>query len=58
MSFTKITGIGAALVDVLINETDAFLDALGKDKGGMTYVDDKEQQEILAQTTRTPIVIC
>ncbi len=57
MSFTKITGIGAALVDVLINETDAFLEDLGKEKGGMTYVDDKEQQEILAQTTQTPIVV-
>jgi len=54
---TKITGIGAALVDVLINETDAFLEDLGKEKGGMTYVDDKEQQEILAKTTRTPIVV-
>lgn len=54
---TKITGIGAALVDVLINETDAFLKDLGKEKGGMTYVDDKEQQDILAKTGQKPVVV-
>ncbi len=52
MSVTKITGIGAVLVDVLINETDAFLNALGKKKGGMTYVDEKEQQEIIKTPDR------
>ncbi|WDP86831.1 MAG: adenosine kinase [Desulfobacter sp.] len=57
MSSTRITGIGAALVDVLINETDGFLSALGKEKGGMTYVVDADHQAILSQTDQTPIVV-
>ena len=32
----RITGIGSALVDLLIHETDSFLTELGKEKGGMT----------------------
>ena len=57
MSSTRITGIGAALVDVLINESDAFLDTLGKEKGGMTYVDDGEQQEILSKSSQPPVIV-
>lgn len=34
-----ITGIGNALVDILIHEDDAFLEKTGAAKGGMTYVD-------------------
>ncbi len=37
---TKITGIGSALVDLLVNETDEFLESVGKEKGGMTLLDD------------------
>ena len=57
MSNTRITGIGAALVDVLINETDEFLNRLGKEKGGMTYVDNTEQQTILSKTERKPVIV-
>ncbi|MCG8686998.1 MAG: adenosine kinase [Desulfobacterales bacterium] len=57
MSSTRITGIGAALVDVLINETDDFLKDLGKEKGGMTYVNDDEQQAILAKTNQSPVIV-
>jgi sugar/nucleoside kinase (ribokinase family) len=35
----KITGIGSALVDLLLQEEDAFISALGAQKGGMTLVD-------------------
>ncbi len=37
---TKITGIGSALVDLLINENDVFLENVGKEKGGMTLLED------------------
>ncbi|WP_299980551.1 adenosine kinase [Desulfobacula sp.] len=54
---TRITGIGSALVDILINESDQFLTTLGKKKGGMTLVENKDIQQILAQTNQTPIVV-
>ncbi len=57
MTVTRITGIGAALVDVLINESDAFLKALGKEKGGMTYVDDDTQQHIIAKAESEPAIV-
>ena len=44
---TRITGIGSALVDILINESDRFLTKLGKEKGGMTLVEDKDIEQIL-----------
>lgn len=57
MTTTRITGIGAALVDVLINETDAFLQELGKEKGGMTYVSDDVQQDIISKAGQTPVLV-
>ncbi|MFH2061165.1 MAG: adenosine kinase [Pseudomonadota bacterium] len=54
---TRITGIGSALVDILINESDQFLIDLGKTKGGMTLVEDIEIQQILSKTPNTPIVV-
>ncbi|PIE61736.1 MAG: adenosine kinase [Desulfobacterales bacterium] len=57
MTVTRITGIGAALVDVLIHESDAFLEKLGKEKGGMTYVDDETQQHIIATAGSEPVIV-
>jgi sugar/nucleoside kinase (ribokinase family) len=54
---TRITGIGSALVDILINESDQFLTDLGKEKGGMTLVENKDIEQILAQTRRH-VVVC
>jgi len=54
---TRITGIGSALVDILINESDQFLTNLGKVKGGMTLVEDKDIGQILTQTTHTPVIV-
>lgn len=54
---TKITGIGSALVDILINESDQFLKTLEKEKGGMTLVGDTDIQQILAETNQTPVVV-
>lgn len=53
----RITGIGSALVDVLINETDEFLQDLGKKKGGMTLVDDADIESILSKSGHTPMVV-
>jgi sugar/nucleoside kinase (ribokinase family) len=54
---TRVTGIGSALVDILINESDQFLTDLGKKKGGMTLVDNKDIQNILTRTNQTPVVV-
>ncbi len=54
---TRITGIGSALVDLLIHETEDFLEDLGKEKGGMTLVDHTDIQAILEKTTQKPKVV-
>ncbi|MFH2091490.1 MAG: adenosine kinase [Pseudomonadota bacterium] len=54
---TRITGIGSALVDILINESDQFLTDLGKTKGGMTLVEDQDILQILSKTLDTPVVV-
>ncbi|MFH1156595.1 MAG: adenosine kinase [Pseudomonadota bacterium] len=53
----RITGIGSALVDLLIHENDDFLENLGKKKGGMTLVGDSEIQAILEKTSQDPAVV-
>ncbi len=45
LKVSKILCVGAALSDVLLRESDAFVAGLGKDKGGMTLV---EHGQILA----------
>lgn len=54
---TRITGIGSALVDILMNESDNFLARLGKEKGGMTLVDDDAIKNILEQSRNKPITV-
>ena len=54
---TRITGIGSALMDILINESDDFLKKFNKTKGGMTLVDDADIQKILAGTGQTPLAV-
>ncbi|MBF0243219.1 MAG: adenosine kinase [Desulfamplus sp.] len=44
---SKITGVGSALIDLLIHETDDFLLEIDKQKGGMTLVDDSYIVDIL-----------
>ncbi len=56
-NFMGITGIGAVLVDLLVNEDDKFLNGLGKRKGGMTLVDDKEIENILKKTSQKPKIV-
>jgi sugar/nucleoside kinase (ribokinase family) len=54
---SKITGIGSALVDILINESDEFLFSLGKKKGGLTLGEDRDIQKILSTSEQKPIVV-
>ena len=56
-SNNTITGIGSALVDVLINETDEFLQKFNKEKGGMTYVTADEQQQIISASSQIPVIV-
>jgi sugar/nucleoside kinase (ribokinase family) len=53
----RITGIGSALVDILINETDDFLKQLNKEKGGMTLVESDDIEAILAKTDKAPAIV-
>lgn len=57
MPSNTITGIGSALVDVLINETDEFLQKHSKEKGGMTYVTADEQQAIISASSQVPVIV-
>ncbi len=54
---TRITGIGSALVDILINESDEFLRVLHKEKGGMTLVNDGDITHILSMHQGAPLVV-
>ena len=54
---TRITGIGSALVDILINESDQFLKNIGKEKGGMTYVENADIETILSKSGQTPLIV-
>ncbi len=47
LKHSKITGVGSALIDLLIDESDDFLAQLGKQKGGMTLVGDSDIEDIL-----------
>jgi len=57
MKSKRITGVGAALVDLLINETDQFLIDLDKKKGGMTLVEDHDIEHILSKTSKSPAIV-
>lgn len=52
-----ITAVGSALVDLLIHEDDAFLNAINKEKGGMTLVEDHEIQYVLSKSGQEPQVV-
>lgn len=57
MPSNTITGVGSALVDVLINETDEFLQKISKEKVSMTYVTADEQQAIIAASSQRPVIV-
>lgn len=49
-----IVGVGSALVDVLLQESDSFLENTGAQKGGMTLVDNEKIESILALSKNKP----
>jgi len=56
-SHTRITGIGSALVDILINESDEFLKTLNKEKGGMTLVNDEDIHYVLSASPQKTLLV-
>ena len=54
---SRIVGLGSALVDILINESDEFVRRIGVQKGGMTLVDMPDLEKILNQASTKPIVV-
>lgn len=52
-----IVGVGSALVDLLIHESEEFVAALDGPKGGMTLVDDQIQNDILVKSDSAPKVV-
>lgn len=49
-----VVGIGSALVDILVHETDEFVEKTGAVKGGMAYVDNRIIDEALRMASVTP----
>lgn len=54
---TGIVGLGSALVDILVHESDDFVRGIGVKKGGMTLVDMSALEMILEQVSTRPIVV-
>jgi sugar/nucleoside kinase (ribokinase family) len=53
-----VVGIGSALVDILIEESDDFLKTAGAQKGGMTLVENPDFiNKLLAQTNQKPCIV-
>ena len=50
----KILGVGAPLIDVLVNVEDSLLVDIDGEKGGMELVDISLIESLLTQTTSTP----
>ena len=53
----RITGLGSALVDILIHESDAFLASTGAAKGGMVLVDEATIPEILGRSQADKAIV-
>jgi len=51
-----VTGIGSALVDILIHEDEGFIANVGAVKGGMIYVDQTVIDQTLSKSGKKPIV--
>ena len=52
-----IAGIGSALIDILIFESDAFIEKTGAAQGGMTYVDKDFADRTLAVSANEPEMV-
>lgn len=52
-----IVGVGSALVDMLARESDAFLQKLGVEKGGMNLVESDYIEQLVAQIDDPPSIV-
>jgi len=52
-----VVGFGSALVDILISETDAFIEKTGIQKGGMVLAEEKDLHAVLKRTKAQPAVV-
>jgi len=52
--YNQILGVGAALMDALAHVSEDFVDATGRPRGGMTLVDAREQDDLVAKLA-TPV---
>jgi sugar/nucleoside kinase (ribokinase family) len=52
-----IAGVGSALVDICLQETDAFLASSGAAKGGMTLVESSHIKNLLTKTAQKPAIV-
>jgi len=57
MQQNRIAGIGSALVDILLQESEDFLIRSGAQKGGMTMVDSAVVDRLIAESQRKPSVV-
>nr|WP_155314309.1 adenosine kinase [Desulfosarcina ovata] len=53
----RIVGLGSALVDVLVNESDDFIRKIGVEKGGMTLVDLPTLEKVMADASTEPSIV-
>jgi len=53
----RIVGVGSALVDILLQESEEFLASSGAAKGGMTLAGAEKIDEILGRTANKPLVV-
>jgi sugar/nucleoside kinase (ribokinase family) len=53
----RITGVGSALVDLLAQEEDAFVEMLGGVKGGMTLVESEFIERAIERASRKPAIV-
>jgi sugar/nucleoside kinase (ribokinase family) len=52
-----ITGVGSALVDICIQESDEFLTSSGAAKGGMTLVESSFIQDLIGKSVQKPAIV-
>lgn len=53
----RVAGLGSALIDILIYESDEFVAATGAAKGGMALVEEKMIREILLKSKAKPAIV-
>ncbi|MGA2507769.1 MAG: adenosine kinase [Chitinispirillaceae bacterium] len=54
---TVVVGVGSALIDICLLESDTFLQTAGAQKGGMTLVNSFCIPELLRKTDKKPVIV-